>query len=134
MYARNSCFKAPLCTLRLQSGRYGPDSSAWAGIILAQLLIRIDVDGKEAARNDCGVRVAKLQEHSETPPQSSVSKVNVGTLDHRRGDNATAGASSAEGDSRGGACIVVRERESRLHGEGRQRVRGKVTVMPGGHL
>jgi len=36
------------------------------------------------------------------------------------------------GPGRGGAAVVLRARESRAHGEGRQHVRGSRTGMPGG--
>src|SRR5579863_7982441 len=43
------------------------------------------------------------------------------------------GALTAERAGRGGAAVVVRGRESRSHGEGRQRFReGKETAMPQG--
>ena len=60
--------------------------------------------------------------------------VNVGTLAHRPIHPDRAGASSTEGEPGGGACVVVRGRESRPHGEGGQRDCSKDTVMPGGHL
>ena len=60
--------------------------------------------------------------------------VNVGTLGYCHGVRVAAGTSSTVGGPEGGACVVVRGRESRPHGEGGQRIRSAVTVMPGGHL
>ena len=43
-----------------------------------------------------------------------------------------AGPPSTDGYGRGGAGVVVRGRESRLHGEGRQQIRSGGAVRPGG--
>ena len=74
----------------------------------------------------CGVVVAKQQGHSWTPTPLSGSRVNVGTI-----SMAPSPTSSplVEGKVRrrpkplgwGGGPVVVRGRESRLHGEGVQR-------------
>lgn len=84
----------------------------------------------------CGVPMARPQGHSWTPALSNGSMVNVG-IDRRRPlsgqpGRGWAGSPSAEDDSRGGACVVVRGRESRPHGEGRQRVSSKRAATPGG--
>jgi len=78
--------------------------------------------------NACGVVVAMRQEHSWAPPWSSGHAVNVGTVP-------AAPHPSVFGPVGGKACrrlmspgwdggpVVVRGRESRLHGEGVQRDR-----------
>jgi hypothetical protein len=88
----------------------------------------VDVAGREAMRKACGVLVARLQGHSWAPTPSKGSRVNVGTI--------LAVPSPASGQLVGGKArsrpmppgwdggpVVVRGRESRLHGEGVQRVR-----------
>lgn len=57
------------------------------------------------------------------------STVNVGTV---RGRPLWAGGTSADGCGRDGVSVVVRGRESRAHGEGRQRDRSNGIGMPGG--
>ena len=87
-----------------------------------------DVAGREATVNVCGVGVARLQGHSWSPTPSKGSRVNVGTTSPVPPLRA---ASTAGGKTRcrlmpvgwGGGSVVVRARESRVHGEGVQRVR-----------
>ena len=84
-------------------------------------------DGK-AAMTACGVVVAMLQGHSWAPTLLNGSRVNVGTI-----PTVPDPASSllVGGKTRrrltllgwGGGSVVVRGRESRLHGEGPQCVR-----------
>jgi hypothetical protein len=77
---------------------------------------------------DCGVIVAMLQGHSWTPTPSMGSGVNVGTI---LVAPYSASSQLADGKARrrlmpsgwDGGPVVVRGRESRLHGEGVQRVR-----------
>lgn len=76
----------------------------------------------------CGVAVAKLQEHNWAPTPSRGSRVNVGTIPLvpsrfplRRTDGKTCRRSMPAGW--GGGPVVVRARESRVHGEGVQCVR-----------
>lgn len=78
--------------------------------------------------NVCGVAVAMLQEHSWAPTPSNGWRVNVGTSpsvpSHHHAtvlDGKARRRSMLVG--RGGGPVVVRGRESRLHGEGVQRVR-----------
>jgi len=64
-------------------------------------------------------------------------QVNVGTVrgcPHRCLSKVTgrAGGTSADGHRRDGVSVVVRGRESRSHGEGRQRDRSHGIGMPGG--
>lgn len=76
----------------------------------------------------CGVVVARLQGHSWAPIPSNGSGVNVGTI---LAVPSLASGLLAGGKARrrlmppgwGGGPVVVRGRESRLHGEGVQRVR-----------
>jgi hypothetical protein len=56
-------------------------------------------------------------------------QVNVGTV---RGRPSWAGGTSADGCGGDGVSVVVRDRESRSHGEGRQRDRRTGIGMPGG--
>ena len=87
-----------------------------------------DVAGREATPKACGVGVAMLQGHSWAPTPSKGSGVNVGTVP------AVPDPVSSQlvgGNARrrlmpsgwGGGPVVVRARESRVHGEGVQRVR-----------
>jgi hypothetical protein len=85
--------------------------------------------GREATVKACGVVVAMLQGQSWAPTPSSGPRVNVGTI-----PTVPSPASSllAGGKIRrrsmpsgwGGGPVVVRDRESRSHGEGVQRDRG----------
>ena len=76
----------------------------------------------------CGVTVARLQGHSWAPNPSNGSRMNVGTVPAAP---FPASCSLAGGKvcrrpmppGWGGGPVVVRGRESRLHGEGVQRVR-----------
>jgi len=84
-----------------------------------------DVADREATVKGCGVAVARLQGHSWAPTLSKGSRVNVGTI--------SAVPSPASGllvggkvrcrpmlSGWGGGPVVVRDRESRSHGEGAQ--------------
>ena len=83
---------------------------------------------REATVKACGVTVAMLQGHSWAPTLSRGSRVNVGTI-----PAAPSLASSLLGSGKirrrlippgwDGGPVVVRDRESRSHGEGAQRVR-----------
>jgi hypothetical protein len=96
----------------------------------------VDVAGREAAVKICGVAVAMLQGHSWAPTPSNGSIVNVGTIpvapDPVRGQRPGGKARRRLTPSGwGGGPVVVRDRESRSHGEGVQRVRG-INADPGG--
>ncbi len=95
----------------------------------------LDVAGREATVNACGVAVARLQGHSRAPHPSNGSEANVGT---DPGVPSPASIMLGGGKAcrrlmpsdRGGGLVVVAgvtsrhgERESRLQGEGVQRVR-----------
>ena len=84
--------------------------------------------GWEATVKACGVVVARLQGHSWAPTPSIGSRVNVGTIP------AVPSPTSSQLDEGKARCrpmppgwdggpVVVRGRESRLHGEGVQRDR-----------
>jgi hypothetical protein len=95
-----------------------------------------DVAGREAAVNVCGVAAAMLQGHSWAPTPSNGSPVNVGTTvvapNPGRGQRPGGKAHRRlTPPGWGGGPVVVRDRESRSHGEGVQRVRG-IRVDPGG--
>jgi len=84
----------------------------------------------------CGVAAAMLQGHSWAPVPSNGSRVNVGTVpvvpDLMRSQRT--GGKARRRLTRpgwGGGPVVVRNRESRLHGEGVQRDRG-INAKPGG--
>ena len=93
--------------------------------------------GPEATRKGCGVLVARLPGNSWAPIPSTGRVVNVGTA--RRPPFPPAGQAGG-GQARcrlmvagwGGASVVVRGRESRPHGQGRQQVRSLGAGRPGG--
>jgi hypothetical protein len=82
--------------------------------------------GSEATVKACGVAVARLQGKSSAPIPSNEHMVNVGTIP---GSPSPPAAQAGDGQTHrqlmnpgwGGAAVVVRGRESRSHGEGRQR-------------
>ena len=83
---------------------------------------------REATVNACGVAVAMLQEQSWAPTPSNGSRVNVGTIPMV--PSPTSGLLVGGKTHRrlmplgwDGGPVVVRDRESRSHGEGVQRVR-----------
>ena len=84
------------------------------------------VAGREAMVNVCGVAVARLQEHSWAPTLLNGQKVNVGTVllvPHRPAACWPVGKVRCRliPTGWGGGPVVVRDRESRSHGEGVQR-------------
>jgi hypothetical protein len=96
-----------------------------------------EVAGQEATVKVCGVAVAMLPEQ----------QLGVSLVDRSHGERGNHPESpdsppgqGGEGQARcrlmasgwGGGPVVVRGRESRLHGEGGQQVRGCGTGMPGG--
>ena len=87
-----------------------------------------DVAGREATVNACGVVVAMLQGHSWAPTPSKGSRMNVGTIpivpspaSCQLVGRKTCRRSMLSGWD--GGPVVVRTRESRVHGEGVQCVR-----------
>ncbi len=86
------------------------------------------IASQEAMMKVCGVVVAKQQGHSWTPTPLSGSRVNVGTISVAPSPtNILLVGGKARCRSKpsrwGGGPVVVRGRESRLHGEGVQRNR-----------
>jgi hypothetical protein len=86
---------------------------------------------------DYGVPMARPQGKSWAPTPLTGYRVNVGTA--LAAPSPPAGQVGDGQDrrrlmppGRGGASVVVRGRESRSHGEGRQRVRSHGIGMPGG--
>jgi hypothetical protein len=111
---------------QLESGRCGLGCNAHLhDVVVWGTLWPVDVAGREATVNACGVVVAKLQGHSWAPTPSKDSRVNVGTT-----SMVPSSASSQLVDGKthrqsmlsgcGGGPVVVRARESRVHGEGVQ--------------
>jgi len=84
----------------------------------------------------CGVVVARWQGHSWAPPWSSGHAVNVGTVPAAP-HPLVLGPVGGKACRRlmlsgwGGGPVVVRGRESRLHGEGVQQVRGMHALWGG---
>jgi hypothetical protein len=102
--------------------------AARIGTSAPRTLRPVDVAGQEATVKACGVVVAMLQGHSWAPTPSSGSRVNVGTIpvapsptcNQLAGGKARRRLTPPGWD---GGPVVVRGRESRLHGEGVQRDR-----------
>jgi len=129
---RNQRLNASQETHQLEPGGSGLDSNAHphdddVAVVWGTLWSGHVADG-EATVKACGVVVARLQGHSWTPTPSKGSRVNVGTT-----PTVPVPVSSplVEGKARrrlmpsgwDGGPVVVRARESRVHGEGVQRVR-----------
>lgn len=96
-----------------------------------------DVAGREATSNGCGVGVARLPGNSWAPDSPTGQMVNVGTAWWSPSPPPCQGGSGKAhrwlmAAGRGGAFVVVRARESRVHGEGRQQDRSLRTGTPGG--
>ena len=124
-------------THQLESGGCGLDSNAHPhGDVVWGTLWSGHVADGEATVNACGVVVAMLQGHSWASTPSTGSGVNVGTI-----PMVPSPASSLIVGGKicrrsmlpgwDGGPVVVRARESRVHGEGVQRVRS-VNVDRGG--
>jgi hypothetical protein len=93
--------------------------------------------GEEATGKVCGVPDGEAAAEQLDVDPIDRNMVNVGTVS---GSPSLASSQLAGGQAhrrlmapgRGGGSVVVRGRESRLHGEGTQRTRSKGTGMPGG--
>ncbi len=136
---RNQCLNASQAIHQLESGRCGLESNAHLrnnDVVRGTPWSVKSVDW-EATPNACGVGVAMLQGHSWAPTLSNGSRVNVGTIP--TAPTSTSGLLAGDGKARcrlmpsgwGGGPVVVRDRESRLHGEGVQRVRSIVAERGG---
>jgi hypothetical protein len=102
--------------------------AARIGALAPRTLRPVDVAGQEATVKACGVVVAMLQGHSWAPTPSNGSRVNVGTIPAVPSptSNQLAGGKARRRPMLpgwGGGPVVVRGRESRLHGKGVQRDR-----------
>jgi len=135
---RNQRLKAPQESHQLEPGGSGLGSSAHGhGVgVVPGTPGPGDVAGREAAVKVCGVAAAMLQGHSWAPVPSNGSRVNVGTIpvvpSPVRGQRS--GGKARRRPTRpgwGGGPVVVRDRESRSHGEGVQRDRG-INAATGG--
>ena len=80
----------------------------------------VNVAGREATVKDCGVAVARLQGHSWAPTPLKGSRVNVGTTSSVPAITAGKTCRRSMPAKWGGGPVVVRARESRVHGEGVQ--------------
>jgi hypothetical protein len=88
----------------------------------------VDIADREATVKACGVAVAKPQGHSWAPHPLNGSRMNVGTTPAAPypASSQLVGGKTCRSSTLpewGGGVVVVRGRESRLHGEGPQRVR-----------
>ena len=100
---------------------------------------RWQIAGPEAMVKDCGVAMTRLPGYSWAPPLSTGRMSERG---NRLRLPSWLAIQVASGQAhrrlmivrRGGASVVVRGRESRPHGEGRQQVRSDGVEMPGGRL
>jgi hypothetical protein len=123
---------------RLKASQVNPTSSnltdlGWAATHIGMALVGsvtlglVDVAGREAMVNACGVAVARLQGHSWAPTLLNGQIVNVGTTSMAP---PCSPARAVGGKARrrlmllgwGGGPVVVRAGESPVHGEGAQRV------------
>ena len=121
VYARNQRRKASQTHHQLEPDRSGLGSNAcptgttgwrtpWLGYVA----------GREATVKDCGVAMARLQGHSWAPTPSKGSGVNVGTTWSVPAVMAGKTCRRSTLAKWGGGPVVVRARESRVHGEGVQ--------------
>jgi hypothetical protein len=126
---RNQRLNAPQETQRLEPDGSGPQSNAHLHVRVWGTPGLVDVAGREATVKVCGVAVARLQGHSWAPTLSNGSRVNVGTTvmvpssvcsQHTDAGNTRRRLMPSRWD---GGPVVVGARESRVHGEGVQRVR-----------
>ena len=89
------------------------------------------VAGREATVKDCGVAVARLQGHSWAPTPLKGSRVNAGTTSLVPTITAGKTCRRSMPAKWGGGPVVVRARESRVHGKGVQCAR-RIDVRRGG--
>ena len=126
---RNQRLKAPQESHQLQPGGCGLGRRAHPNLFWVRgTLGLVDVAGPEAMRKACGVLMAMRQGHSWAPPLINGYAVNVGTVP--AAPHPPVGLVGGKVrrqlmlSGRGGGPVLVRGRESRLHGEGVQRDRG----------
>jgi len=130
---RNQRLKAPQVIQQLEPDRSGLQSNAHPdGLAVRGTSWSVKVAGREAVVNACGVATAMLQGHSWAPTPSKGSKVNVGTILLAPEQSGSQSEDSGKVCCRlmlagwDGGPVVVRGRESRLHGEGAQCVRSNM--------
>ena len=129
-YVRNQRLKAPQSTHQLEPGGSGLGCNAQLGGVAVWRTPGLgEVAGREATVKVCGVAVTMLQGHSWVPIPPTGSAVNVGTVlmvPHHGGYQPPCGKVRRlpTPSGWGGGPVVVRDRESRSHGEGVQRDRG----------
>ena len=132
-YVRNQRLKAPQEIQQLEPDRSGLCSNAHLHDNVWGTLWLGDVADREVIVNVCGVAVTMLQGHSWTPTPLNGWRVNVGTIPTipDRAGSQLARFEKARCQSMspgwGGGPVVVRARESRVHGEGVQCVRSELT-------
>ena len=132
----NQCLKVSQGTHQLEPDGSGLGRNAQPHDWCGELLGRFRFSGREAMVNACGVAVAMLLGHSWAPTPLNASRVNVGTISTVPPCRP---ARTAGGKARcrlmlagwGGGPVVVRDRESRSHGEGVQLVRSIRTERGG---
>ena len=106
---------------QLEPDRWGLGCNAHpTGLAGRGTLWPVDVAGQEATVKDCGVAVARLQGHSWAPTPSKGSRGNVGTASLVPACTAGKICRRSMPAKWGGGPVVVRARESRVHGEGVQ--------------
>ena len=130
---RNQRLNAPQEIQQLKPDRSGLCSDAHPHDFVRGTLWSGDVADREVIVNAYGVAMTMLQGHSWTPTLSSGWRMNVGTIllvpDCAGGQPARFGKARCWLVPAGwdGGPVVVRARESRVHGEGVQCVRSTMT-------
>jgi hypothetical protein len=129
----------PQATNRLESGGCGPGRQQVPGPAsgLGVFVFGVEAVGAEAVGKVCGVPAARPSGEELGTSLVDRMMVNTGTTSELPFPPA---GQVGDGQARcqlralgwGGACVVVRGRESRPHGEGRQQDRSAGTARPGG--
>ena len=128
-YVRNQRLNASQETHQLEPDGSGLDSNAHPhDVVVWGTRGPVRLADREATVKVCGVAVAMLQGHSWAPTPSNGSGVNVGTIPvapYASSSLLVVGKARRRLMPSGwdGGPVVVRDRESRSHGEGVQRVR-----------
>jgi hypothetical protein len=122
---RNQRQKAPQESHQLQPDGFGLGCRAHLNLQVRGTPGLVDIAGSEAMTNACGVLVAMRQGHSWAPHSINGHAVNVGTVPTAPPPMLLGGKARRQLmlSGWGGGPVVVRGRESRLHGEGVQRDR-----------
>ena len=122
VYARNQRQKAPQAktTSSNLADRGWVATRTWLASAGRGTLRPVDIAGREATVKNCGVTVARLQGHSWAPTPLKGSRVNVGTTSSVPAVMVGKTCRRSTPTKWGGGPVVVRARESRVHGEGVQ--------------